>query len=199
MTLLVFALSWVGSLVWYSFYGPFLWKGGPTVYIASMWAVLACASIAAAINLKRDRAPFYAVLVMFGVVLFGWHVAWSVGPPGGLRMIEHIALGAGFLYFGRQRWQNVIGFMFLVGAAASAAAVMGLWAPRPRVFTGLYYADFIAYLTHAILIVIGRAAGDAGIGNRLWTLGHSRRHRPVYGGISRMEVSGQAEKGTEVR
>ena len=192
MTLLIFALSWVGSLSWYSTYGPFLWKGGPTVYVASMWVVLATASIAAAVNLKRDKEPFYASLVMFAVVLFGWHIAWSWGPPGGLRMLEHIALGAGFLYFGRRRWQHVVGFLFLIGAAGSAAMVLGLWPVRPRVFTGLYYPDFIAYLTHLILIVIGRAAGDAGIGNRLWRLGSGGGRGVVHSGGGGLAVQGRA-------
>lgn len=193
MTLLVFVTAWFGSLIWYSVYGSFLWKGGPTVYVVSMWAVLATASIAAALNLRRDRGPFFAALVMIAVVLFGWHVAWSWGPPGALRMIEHIGLGVAFLWFGSKRWQHVVGFMFLIGAAASAAMVLGLWPSRPRVFTGLYYADFIAYLTHAILIVIGRAAGDAGIGHRIQSMGHSGRRRSALGGVSGMEVPEQTE------
>lgn len=192
MTAIVFALSWFGSWAWYSAYGPFLWKGGPTVYIVSMWAVLATASIAAALNMRNDRSPFYAALIMIGVVLFGWHAAWSWGPPGALRMIEHIGLGLAFLWFGSKRWQHVIGFLFLLGAAMSAAAVLGLWPSRPRVFTGFYYADAVAYLTHAVLIIIGRAAhDDAGIGGRIWALGHRRRLR--FAGMSRNSVAVQGQ------
>lgn len=190
MTAAVFIVVWLLSLAWYGAYGPFLWAGGPTIYLASMWAVLATAAAFAILRSRVDAKPLAAVGVVAAVILYGWYFGWKFGPPGALHMLAHLILGCGFLWFARERWQDVIGFLFLAGAAMSAGAVLGLWPARPRVFTGLYYADAVAYMTHAALIVIGRAAhDDFGIGRRLRPAFARRRWGIARGGAGSVAIS----------
>ncbi|MBK9080307.1 MAG: hypothetical protein IPL91_15000 [Hyphomicrobium sp.] len=165
---------------------------GATIYQLGMWSVGAVAS-AYAIRAARagDPSPLNAACVLWALILWGWLIGWNYGPPGALHAAAHLALAIWFMSR-PANWQVVLGVLMLVCAIADAANLIGAFPPRPRVFTGFYYPDVLAFMTHAAFVLIGAASND-GATTRGRSLGHWLR-RSVDRHAYRMAVSSKDRK-----
>lgn len=169
MTFGVFAACVALAWGWFTFTGTAL-IAGATIYQVAMWIVGATAS-AFAIRAYRagDRAPLHAACLLWLLILWGWLVGWRYGPAGAFHAMAHLWLAAWFLSR-PMRWQAMLGVVMLAAAIADAANLLGLFPKRPRVFTGFYYPDVLAYLTHAMFVIVGAASND-GAFSRIGSLG----------------------------
>lgn len=183
MTAAVFVLCWLASAGWYAVHGPFL-AGGVTIYLASMAAVMVTAT---AFALASGRPRLWAIAaVLVGLVIIGNTIGWNLGPPGLVRGVAYLAAASIVFALASSRWEVAVAVVLVASGACSALAVMGAFPPRPRVFTGLYYADVTAYLAHAAFIGLGRASGD-GLVARL----RGRRRAALLGGVGVLDLSPQ--------
>lgn len=190
MTALAFIVTWLLQLAWYSLYGARLWSGGPTCYMTSMFVVLCVTAWFA----RKESNNIWAVCLIAAMIVFG-QVSWSFDPTGFVRMALHLVIATVLIYFGTRFWQYVLGYIFLLGSLISSLNILGAFPPRPRVFTGFYYADIVAYLTYAMLITVGCASGDMGPFHRLLLVFRTRSNPGLdHGALSRMEEPCEAAR-----
>ena len=171
MTLLAFLACFFAAWVHYAYAGAILWKGGPTIYMAAMYAVMAFSAFFAVRSAIKGRQHFlWSNVVLVLLVIYGWRIGWLYGPPGLLHGALYSIAGACFLGIGSHRYQYAIGAVLLLLSAAGFANVLGFFPPRSRTFTGFYYPDVLAYGMHFNFILIGAVAGDGlrNIVGRVW-------------------------------
>lgn len=178
MTIIAFIVAMLGMYLCYCTVGANVLGfsiysiGMATVMVSTVWAS------------RKSAACLTALLPIALMTVVAWSIPWFITPV--VRMFTHIGLGAAFLILGKYRWQSVLGYIFLISSLVSSLQILGAFPPRPRVFTGLYYPDLVAYLTYGMLVVIGYGAGDVG---RLAVVFRPRRYLGYNDrAISSMEV-----------
>lgn len=174
MTAIVFLSSFIAAAVWYSSNGAMA-PWGMTIYTSTALAVLVC-GVAWSFAVKNTDLLKAAVLLCANYA-FG-HAAWTWG--GGyhagviLHALLHLALAACFLQWTVSRMGAFIGILMCLNVAWAIAELLGVFGGRPRVFTGFYYPDLMAYTSITGSIVLGMSGGDTGKRIRQWLLEHRR-------------------------
>lgn len=194
MTLLAFLVALIAGYLWWLIMGTsVIVAGGMTIYNAAMGFVAASAVLCGIVHAARtaNLKPAVSASILCLLIVYGFNIAWLYGPPGLLHGWIYAIVGACFLGLGGERFQHVIGGLLVTMSLASFANVLGMFPVRPRVFTGFYYADFIAYGMHASFVIAGAAADD-GLADWIRRFGWDRSRR-----LSVLDVRSPNHRGNQ--
>jgi hypothetical protein len=165
MTAAVILISFLASV---ALYITTAWDGylfGITFYVAVFFLGLASATIFAA--LSRDRRCILAAVVLW-LNFIGSHIAWAIGDPNLYAMgVMDVLTLAYFAWFGRERWELVIGFLYFASLSLGFLSFIGVIpGAEDRIASGFIvfsYPDLSSLLGHVANAVLGLAAGDWGL------------------------------------
>jgi hypothetical protein len=182
MTAFVFLVCFAAAWLWYGQAGAMA-PWGMTIYTSTALVVLMC-GVAWSFAVKHTDTIKIAILLCVNFA-FG-HFAWTYGGSyqGGvmLHMALHLALAVVLLMWTQSRLGGVVGLLMCANVVWASLELLGAFGPRPRVFTGVYYPDLMAYTSIAAAVLLGRAGGDGGKWSRNWLLTErGRRNEATVG------------------
>ena len=171
MTLITFIVAFVLALLHYLSAGALFY--GYSIYKLAFWAVLASCSLSLWINRAPLEQYLNCMLVAVNMVL-GW-MAWETKDPVFWHAVLHVTIAAIIIVgYAQSRASLLVGGLFLMNVVFAVLQYSGALPDRPRVFTGFYYPDLIAYSGHASMMIIAGASGDSGKFTREFLLARFR-------------------------
>lgn len=158
MTLIAFISVFVAAFLHYQVAGALL--VGVSIYKLAFWTVLTTCFASLVVN-KGDKEQFANCLVIAVSMILGWE-AWNTTDPVFWNTVLHVALAGTVVAYATTRGSLIVAGLFLLNVVAATLQVSGVLPDRPRVFTGFYYPDLVAYNGHVAMIVTAGGVGDVG-------------------------------------
>lgn len=180
MTLAAFIAVFVAAALHYHVAGPLFM--GQSIYQLAFWAVLA-ACVASLVMNRETRREQWATCSLLAInMVLGWK-AWGTADPVFWHAVLHVTIAGIIVVYAQTRGSLIVAGLFLFNVALATLEVAGILPDRPRVFTGVYYADLVAYSGHTAMIITAGGSGD--VGKRIRDI---LEHRPMVFALRRDRV-----------